>query len=154
MTLQPADVTLLVVDDDPNSLDIAARLLQRQGYRIRTASNGEECVRIATSEPIDLILLDVMMPGMDGFAVCTALRAAGLRIPVILLTAKDDVDTRLEGMHQGVSEFLTKPINTHELFARVRAQLHILELGRQLEAVERNLHASRRAPGTPSDTGR
>ena len=146
MTLLPSDVTVLVVDDDPNSLDIAARLLQRQGYRTRTASDGESCLRIATSEPIDLVLLDVMMPGMDGFAVCAALRAAGLRLPIILLTAKDDMDTRLEGMQQGVSEFLTKPINTHELFARVRAQLHILELGRQLETVERNLHAARRTP--------
>ena len=154
MTLQPADVTLLVVDDDPNSLDIAARLLQRQGYQIRTASGGEDAVRIATTERVDLILLDVMMPGMDGFAVCAALRAAGKKTPVILLTAKDDTDTRLEGMHHGVSEFLTKPINMHELFARVRAQIHILELGRQLETVERNLHALRRegesTPGSKS----
>ena len=93
---------------------------------------------------IDLILLDVMMPGMDGFEVCTALRESGSRTPVILLTARDDLDTRLEGMHRGVSEFLTKPINKPELFARVRAQLHIVELGRQLEAVEQNLHALRR----------
>jgi DNA-binding response OmpR family regulator len=153
MTLQPADVTILVVDDDPNSLDIAARLLQRQGYKIRTAPGGEECLRIAGSEHVDLILLDVMMPGMDGFAVCAALRAAGRRTPVILLTAKDDMDTRLEGMHHGVSEFLTKPINTHELLARVRAQLHILELARQLETVERNLHAPRRTHGDPPDSG-
>jgi DNA-binding response OmpR family regulator len=152
MTTQAADVTILVVDDDPNSLDIAARLLLRQGYRIRTAGGGEECLRIATSEPIDLILLDVMMPGMDGFAVCAALRKAGKQLPIILLTAKDDMDTRLEGMHHGVSEFLTKPINTHELFARVRAQLHILELGRQLDAVERNLHTARRASGSPPDS--
>ena len=152
MTLKPSDATVLVVDDDPNSLDIAARLLQRQGYRIRTASCGEDCLRIVTSEPVDLLLLDVMMPGMDGFEVCTALRDAGKRLPIILLTAKDDVDTRLEGMHQGVSEFLTKPINMHELFARVRAQLHILELARQLETVERNLHAPRRTPGRPPDS--
>ena len=154
MTTPPADATILVVDDDPNSLDIAARLLQRQGYRIRTASGGEECLRLVATEPVDLILLDVMMPGMDGFAVCAALRDAGKHIPIILLTAKDDTDTRLEGMHHGVSEFLTKPINMHELFARVRAQLHILDLGRQLETVERNLHPPRRTPGqsTGSDS--
>jgi len=149
MTLQPADVVILVVDDDPNSLDIAARLLQRQGYGVRTAPDGETCLRVVAAERIDMVLLDVMMPGMDGFAVCAALRAAGHRIPVILLTAKDDMDTRLEGMQHGVSEFLTKPINTHELFARVRAQLHILELGKQLETVERNLHASRRTSNVP-----
>ena len=146
MTLQPADVTILVVDDDPNSLDIAARLLQRQGYGIRTAADGEACLRIAGSERIDLILLDVMMPGMDGFAVCAALRAAGQRTPVILLTARADIDARFEGISQVVVEYLTKPINKHELLARVQAQLHILELGRQLEAVERHLHAVRQDP--------
>ena len=114
---------ILVVDDDAASCDIAARLLERQGYRTRRAASGPECLKAVEHEPIDLILLDVMMPGMDGFEVCEALRAlpAGRGVPVILLTARDDMDTRLEGMYQGVSEFLTKPINTHELYARVRA---------------------------------
>jgi DNA-binding response OmpR family regulator len=138
--------TILVVDDDHDCRDIAARLLESAGYRTRRAESGAECLLIVESAPIDLILLDVMMPGMDGFDVCAALRAAGKRIPVILLTAKDDTDTRLEGMHHGVSEFLTKPINRHELFARVRAQLHILELGRQLETVEKNLNSLRQRP--------
>ena len=137
---------ILVVDDDTDSRTIAARLLEREGFRTVRAASGEECLRIAREQPVDLILLDVMMPGMDGFAVCNALREAGSHIPVILLTAKDDIDTRREGMHQGVSEFLTKPINRLELFARVRAQLHAVELSRQLETVERNLHALR--PGT------
>ena len=149
MTTAANPPTLLVVDDDPDSREVAARLLEREGYRACRAGGGEECLRIVASEPVDLILLDVMMPGMDGFEVCTALRAAGKRIPVILLTAKDDIDTRLEGMHQGVSEFLTKPINRHELFARVRAQLHILELNRQLETVERNLRQHVAAPRRP-----
>jgi len=88
-----------------------------------------------------VILLDVMNARMDGFAVCEALHQAGKRIPVILLTARDDIDVRLEGMHRGVSEFLTKPINRIELLARVRAQLHIRDLARQLERVEGNLQA-------------
>jgi len=143
MTLPAEPARILVVDDDPGSRDVAARLLEREGYRTRQADSGEECLRIVGEGGIDLILLDVMMPGMDGFEVCTALRDGGSRIPVILLTARDDLDTRLEGMHRGVSESLTKPINGTELFARVRAQLHIVELGRQLEIVERNLHALR-----------
>jgi len=143
MTDPGTNATILVVDDDRDSREIAALLLERTGYRARRAASGPECLQIVESERIDLILLDVMMPGMDGFAVCAALRDAGKRIPIILLTAKDDMDTRLEGMHQGVSEFLTKPINRLELFARVRAQLHILELARQLEAVEGNLRQSR-----------
>ncbi len=143
MTTTTQAATILVVDDDDGCREIASRLLERAGYRTRRAESGPACLRIALAEPIDVILLDVMMPEMDGFAVCEALRAAGKRIPVILLTARDDMDTRLEGMHLGVSEFLTKPINRVELLARVAAQLHILELGRQLETVEGNLKALR-----------
>ena len=146
MTPTTETATILVVDDDPDCREITARLLEREGHRPRRAASGEECLRIALSEPIDVVLLDVMMPGMDGFAVCEALREAGKRLPVILLTARDDMDTRLEGMHQGVSEFLTKPINRVELLARVRAQLHIRDLARQLEVVEGNLQ--RRPGGT------
>jgi len=154
MTAPTEPATILVVDDDHDSCDIAARLLERQGYRTRRAGDGDECLRTVETEPIDLILLDVMMPGMDGFEVCAALREAGKRIPVILLTARDDMDARLEGMHQGVSEFLTKPINKHELYARVRAQLHILALDRELETVERNLRAARQVPPPDRESGR
>jgi len=134
-----ADATLLVVDDDRDSREITAYLLERAGYRCRRAASGAECLATVATEPIDLILLDVMMPGMDGFEVCSALHERGCRIPIILLTARDDQDTRLEGMQHGVAEFLAKPINRIELYARVRAQLHILQLGRQLERVEAQL---------------
>jgi two-component system response regulator MprA len=153
MTAAPQPATILVVDDDADSCDVAARLLEREGYRTRRAANGDECLRTVETEHVDLILLDVMMPGMDGFEVCAALREAGKRMPVILLTARDDMDARLEGMNQGVSEFLTKPINKHELYARVRAQLHILALDRELETVERNLQTARRtSPSGPGST--
>jgi len=135
----PSGATILVVDDDHDSREIAARLLERVGYRCRRAASGPECLAAVETEPVDLILLDVTMPGMDGFAVCSALQQRGRHIPIILLTARDDQDTRLEGIHHGVAEFLTKPINRVELYARVRAQLHILELGRQLERVEATL---------------
>ena len=147
MTLSAEPPLILVVDDDPGSRDVAARLLEREGYRTRQAESGDECLRIVANGGVDLILLDVMMPGMDGFAVCEALRQAGQRIPIILLTASDEMDTRLEGMHLGVSEFLTKPINRVELFARVRAQLHIRDLARHLETVEGNLQSLRQAAG-------
>ena len=141
MTTATAEATILVVDDDADCRTILGHLLERSGYHTRRAASGEEAVLIALAEPIDVILLDVMMPGMDGFGVCEALHQAGKRIPVILLTARDDIDVRLEGMHRGVSEFLTKPINRIELLARVRAQLHIRDLARQLERVEGNLQA-------------
>src|SRR5207248_11607083 len=101
------------------------------------------------AEPVYLIRLDGMMPEMGAFAVCTALHERGCRVPIILLTARDDQDTRLEGMQHGVAEFLTKPINRVELYARVRAQLHILQLGRQLERVEKNLGGAN-APRPPA----
>ena len=138
---------ILVVDDDSASGDIVARLLAREGYATRVASSGVEALRILRTESIDLILLDVMMPGMDGLQVCAALHAEHSRIPIILLTAKDDTNTRAEGMHLGVTEFLTKPINRAELLGRVRAQLHVVDLAKQLETVERNL---RRSPGRRS----
>jgi DNA-binding response OmpR family regulator len=144
MTPPAEPAVILVVDDDPSCRDIAARLLRLDGHRVVTADGGEECLRLVREQRIDLILLDIMMPQMDGFAVCRALREMGSTIPVILLTAKDDNDTRIEGIHLGVSEFLTKPIHRAELFARVRAQLHILDLARQLETVERNLRTLRR----------
>jgi DNA-binding response OmpR family regulator len=155
MTAHATAPLILVVDDDPDCRQIAALLLEQQGYRTCRAASGAECLDVVRREPVDLVLLDVMMPGMDGFEVAAALRAdpATRPIPVILLTARDDVDTRLEGMYHGVSEYLTKPINRHELHARVRAQLHIRELSRQLEAVERRLE--RGGPATPpSGTGR
>jgi DNA-binding response OmpR family regulator len=143
--------TILVVDDDSASADIVARLLAREGYGIRVATSGVECLRILRTERIDLVLLDVMMPGMDGLQVCAALHAEHSRIPIILLTAKDDTTTRAEGMHLGVTEFLTKPINRAELLARVRAQLHVIELERQLETVERNLRQSPRRSSEPDE---
>ena len=94
MTTTTEAATILVVDDDPDCREIAARLLERAGYRTRRAASGEECMRIALAEPIDVVLLDVMMPGMDGFAVCEALRQAGQRIPIILLTASDEMIDR------------------------------------------------------------
>jgi DNA-binding response OmpR family regulator len=144
---------ILVVDDDSASGDIVARLLTREGYATRVASSGVEALRILRTETIDLILLDVMMPGMDGLQVCAALHAEHSRIPIILLTAKDDNNTRAEGMHLGVTEFLTKPINRAELLGRVRAQLHVIDLARQLETVERNLKRPARKPSSDPDEG-
>ena len=132
---------VLVVDDDPTTCALTTTILERAGYHTRFCTNGKDALAVVAAEPVALVLLDVMMPGMDGFEVCSALRKTekGKRLPIILLTGRDDVDTRLEGIQSGVSEFLAKPVSRHELLARVRAQLHILSLTEQLESVERNL---------------
>lgn len=127
---------LLVVDDDPHAVEILTRMLQREGYECLSATRGQEALDILAGERVDVILLDVMMPEMDGLQVCEQLRTDPdlSQIPVLLLTARDDMETRTSGMLLGVSEFLSKPINKRELFSRVAAQIHALEIGRQLTA--------------------
>ncbi len=121
-----AEGNVLVVDDDRNAVDILNRLLTKEGFTVLCASGGREALTLVAAHQVDVILLDVMMPEMDGFQVCEALRKSDRTrgIPIILLTAKDDMETRVVGMRLGVSEFLTKPINKTELFGRLRAQIH------------------------------
>lgn len=127
---------ILVVDDEPNAVEILTRMLGREGYSCVAAVNGVECLKVLETQSVDVILLDVMMPLMDGLAVCERLREDERlrRIPVILLTAKDDMETRSRGMALGVSEYLTKPVNRRELFSRIDAQLHARAIDRQLSA--------------------
>jgi DNA-binding response OmpR family regulator len=141
MSTTPPQDLILVVDDDPALCALTATVLGREGYRVKYCLSGAKALQIVESEDVGLVLLDIVMPGMDGFEVCAKLRASerGQRLPIILLTGRDDVDTRLEGMQSGVSEFLAKPVSRHELVARVRAQLHIVQLTRELETVEANL---------------
>jgi DNA-binding response OmpR family regulator len=125
---------ILVVDDDPNAVIILTRMLAREGYSTLSAPGGQVALDTLATQSVDVILLDVMMPEMDGLQVCEKLRADERlrRIPVILLTAKDDIETRSRGMTLGVSEYLTKPINRPELFNRIAAQLHANAIDKQL----------------------
>jgi two-component system cell cycle response regulator len=126
----------MVVDDDPDTVSILARHLQREGFVAIEAISGAECVRIAQERPVDVILLDLMMPDMDGFQVCRALKEdpRTAEIPVIMITARDDLDARAEGMRLGVSDFLAKPVFRRQLANRIRAQLDMLAAGRATEA--------------------
>src|SRR5262249_49725940 len=134
MTMEEGKGRILIVDDDPHAVEILTRMLGREGYACLSASGGAACLQTLGAHPVDVIVLDVMMPEMDGLQVCERLRAdEQLRqIPVILLTAKDDIETRSRGMALGVSEYLTKPINKRELFARIEAQLHSIATNRKL----------------------
>ena len=125
---------ILIVDDDQHAIEILTRMLGREGYACLSAAGGAAALDMVQSQPVDVILLDVMMPEMDGLQVCERLHQdeALRQIPVILLTAKDDMETRARGMALGVSEYLTKPINKRELFTRIEAQLHAREIGRKL----------------------
>ena len=135
--MDKSTATVLVVDDDRSALDILTRLLEKEGFTPVAANSGRRALEILGTQTVDVILLDVMMPEMDGFQVCGELRAQEKTrdIPVILVTAKDDMETRLTGMKLGVSEFLAKPINKHDLFARVRAQLHQRDLSQGITQI-------------------
>jgi DNA-binding response OmpR family regulator len=132
---KPGAARILLVDDDMNALEILRRWLAKEGYVTESAHNGQECLQALERSTYDVVLLDVMMPVMDGMAVCARMREhpQWRTIPVVLLTAKDDMETRTRGMALGVSEYLTKPINKLELFARLRAQVHTRELERRLD---------------------
>jgi adenylate cyclase len=122
--------TILVVDDTPQNVLLLEALLTGKGYRVVTASSGAEALRLIGSAPPDLVLLDVVMPGMSGYEVCQKIR--GDRdteiLPVIMVTALDPAQERIKGLEAGADDFLSKPINQPELLARVRSLLRIKQL--------------------------
>jgi DNA-binding response OmpR family regulator len=124
---QGSNPTVLVVDDNEGVLEFLLLLLSKHGLSVIGASNGNECLDIVKSRPVDLIILDVMMPVLDGLQVCHELKKITPSIPIILLTARDDMTTRAAAMDLGVSEFVAKPVNNRDLLSRVRMQLSNLE---------------------------
>ena len=104
-----------------------ADLLESEGYRALTAADGESGLERALAEKPDLILLDVMMPKLDGFAVCAELRRVSNAVPVLMLTAKGQIEDRVNGLDAGADDYLVKPFSTEELLARVRALLRRVE---------------------------
>jgi two-component system, OmpR family, response regulator MprA len=114
---------LLVVDDDPDVRDSLKRALGYAGYAVATATNGAEALSSVARSPVDLIILDVLMPMMDGFDTCRALRERGNATPVLVLTARDTVDDRVTGLEAGADDYLVKPFALRELLARVNALL-------------------------------
>jgi len=139
---------IMVVDDDPDTASILARYLKREGFVAIEASSGAECLRLAQELEIDVILLDLMMPEMDGFQVCRALknRAETAEIPIIMITARDDMDARAEGMRLGVSDYLAKPVFRRQLVNRIRAQLEASEAGRTVSAALSRLEVNDKKP--------
>ena len=114
---------LLVVDDDPDVRDSLRRALGYAGYAVATAANGADALSSVSRSPVDLIILDVLMPMLDGFDTCRALRERGNATPVLVLTARDTVDDRVTGFEAGADDYLVKPFALRELLARVNALL-------------------------------
>ena len=112
---------LLVVEDEPDLLSVISQSLREDGYAVDTASDGEEGLFKAQSATYDAILLDLMLPRLDGFGVLKALRKEGSSVPVLVLTARDALPDRVKGLDSGADDYLTKPFELAELLARLRA---------------------------------
>lgn len=137
MTLLPemGEITMkahiLVVDDDPRITNLLRRVLAYEGYSVAIAASGNEALNRSLERPPDLIVLDIMLPGLDGIEVAQRLRAAGDNVPILMLTARDAVADRVKGLETGADDYLVKPFAPEELVARVKALLRRSQEERQ-----------------------
>jgi signal transduction histidine kinase len=131
--LEPANI--LVVDDNMTNLDVVANYLEEYGFEVMEAPNGLEALELLRYAPVDLILLDVLMPGIDGFETCRRLKASAKTedIPVIFMTALTSVEDKVKGFHVGAVDYLTKPIQEEELLARITTHLRLQAQRKRLE---------------------
>lgn len=112
---------VLVVDDEPSIVTLLTFNLEKEGYEVTTASEGDKALQLALTEAFDFILLDVMLPGMDGFEITRQLRNQHIQTPIILLTAKDETIDRVLGLEIGADDYVSKPFSPREVLARMKA---------------------------------
>jgi two-component system, OmpR family, response regulator len=126
---EAAEARLLVVDDEPNIVELLAASLRYAGFDVATAMSGAEALDVARRFRPDLLVLDVMMPGMDGFSLVRRLRGDGVRSPVLFLTARDSTEDKITGLTLGGDDYVTKPFSLEEVIARIRAVLRRAGVG-------------------------
>ena len=143
--------TVLLVDDEESVQKVLTYPLEREGYRVVQARDGEEALERYRAEPVDLVVLDLMLPRLDGLAVCRSLREARSAVPIIMLTARGDEGDKVLGLELGADDYITKPFSIREFMSRVRALLRRAQLPPQtvgdqmLEADGLRIDAARRA---------
>ncbi len=142
---------ILVVDDEPAIVTVVRERLERDGFTVRSAASGEEALAHMGADPADLIVLDLMLPGIDGFEVLRRLRRGGHTVPVIVLTARDEDVDKIVGLELGADDYLVKPFNPRELTARIRALLRRQAELKALEAKVTQMQAASEA--TEPDEG-
>jgi DNA-binding response OmpR family regulator len=118
-------VRILIIEDEAAIADFLSRGLEAEGYSVTSVGNGEEGEEIARREDVDLVIVDVMLPGKDGFAVLDAIREERAAVPVLVLTARDQVQDKVDGLNKGATDYVTKPFSFDELAARIRAHLRL-----------------------------
>lgn len=123
------DIRILVAEDDPHIRAGLADTLESEGYRVTVAEDGREAIALFNRGGVDLVLLDIMMPGKSGYDVCREIRATDSRIPVIMLTAKGEEIDKVVGLELGADDYITKPFGVHEFLARIAAVLRRAQLG-------------------------
>src|SRR6267142_1046922 len=128
----PDSSTILLVDDEESVQKLLAYPLEREGYRVLQARDGEEAMRRFASERVDLVVLDIMLPKLDGLEVCKRLRAES-EVPIIMLTARDDELDKVLGLELGADDYITKPFSIREFRSRVRALLRRAAVSRQVD---------------------
>ncbi len=139
---------VLVVEDEPSLLETLEYNLVRQGYEVRTATDGLQALEMARQEQPDLIVLDVMLPGLDGFEVCRILRQES-NVPILMLTARSDEVDRVVGLEMGADDYLAKPFSMRELMARIKANLRRVRLTREEALAESGNDAPEERPAKP-----
>ena len=138
--------SILAVDDKPANLDVIVEILEAAGFRVSVATTGEKAIQVASQTKLDLILLDVMMPGIDGYETCRQLKACEetADVPVIFLTARNDAQAIRQGFESGGEDFVTKPFGQEELLARIRMSLERVFLARELSKLRDKLKIEER----------
>ena len=137
---------LLIVEDEPTLLETLKYNLIRQGYEVVTAADGVQALPTARAEKPDLVILDVMLPGLDGFEICRILRQE-MSLPILMLTARDEEVDKIVGLEVGADDYLTKPFSMRELLARVKAHL------RRVRLLREEMETSGQAPKESGDSG-
>ena len=122
MSTEP-EARLLVVEDEPNIRELLATSLRFAGFEVHVAGDGESAIRLAAEQQPDLVVLDVMLPDMDGFTVTRRLRDSGRQLPIVFVTARDSLDDKVKGLTVGGDDYVTKPFSLEEVVARIRAVL-------------------------------
>jgi len=135
-----ATETILIVDDNIDNVTLLDKVLNKSGYRTLIGYNGEEAVKLARQENPDLILLDIMMPIMDGFTACEIIKQdeSCKHIPIFMLTAKQEVDDKVKGLELGADDYITKPFHLQELLARIKSRLKLTREHRRTVSLERS----------------